>query len=165
MGNPLEPSNYVGPLVNSQAVETIESQVEDAIEKGAKTEIGGAPESPGSYFEPTILDRVDKRMRVMGEEVFGPVAPVYIVEDEKEALKVANETEFGLGASVFTQSMEKAKLAAREIQSGMVFVNQMTKSDPRMPFGGVKKSGIGRELSKFGLREFVNIKSINIYGL
>ena len=165
MGNPLEPDNYVGPLVNGDAVKTVESQVRDAVSKGANVEIGGSSRSPGSFYEPTILDRIDKYMKVMTEEVFGPAAPVFVVENETEALRTANESEFGLGASVWTQNLNTAKRAARQIQSGMVFVNQVTKSDPRMPFGGIKKSGTGRELSRFGLHEFVNVKSINIYGI
>lgn len=165
LGDPLDPQTYVGPLVNTHAVETIDSQVEDAKSKGAEIEFGGSRRSPGAFYEPTILDRVNESMRVMTEEVFGPVAPLYVVENENEALRVANETEFGLGASVWTSSMAAAKRAVEEIESGMVFVNQLTKSDPRMPFGGVKKSGIGRELSSFGLHEFVNVKSVNIYGI
>ncbi len=165
MGNPIEPDNYVGPLVNAGAVETVDSQVKDAIAKGADVVIGGARWVPGYFFEPTILSRIDRKMRVMTEEVFGPVAPICVAENESEAFRIANQSEFGLGASVWTQSISSAKRAVREIQSGMVFVNQLTKSDPRMPFGGIKKSGIGRELSKFGLREFVNVKSINIYGI
>jgi len=165
MGNPLEPENYVGPLVSQDAVVTVESQVKDAVSKGANVEIGGSSRSPGSFYEPTIVDRVGMNMKMMTEEVFGPVAPVYVVEDETEALKAANESDFGLGASVWTQNLDTAKRAARQIQSGMVFVNQVTKSDPRMPFGGIKKSGTGRELSRYGLHEFVNVKSINLYGI
>jgi succinate-semialdehyde dehydrogenase/glutarate-semialdehyde dehydrogenase len=163
VGNPLEYDTYVGPLVNTQAVETIDSQVKEAVSKGARVEFGGSRRSPGSYYEPTVLDHVDKKMKVMSEEVFGPVAPLYSVRNESEALRTANESDFGLGASIWTTDMERAKLAIKQIQSGMVFVNQLTKSDPRMPFGGIKKSGMGRELSRFGLREFVNIKSVNIY--
>jgi acyl-CoA reductase-like NAD-dependent aldehyde dehydrogenase len=165
VGNPLDRDTYVGPLVNKQAVETIDSQVKDAKSKGAEVEFGGSRRAPGAFFEPTVLDRVNENMKVMTEEVFGPVAPIYIVENESEALKTANDTEFGLGASVWTMNIDAAKRAIDEIESGMVFVNQMTKSDPRMPFGGIKRSGIGRELSSFGLREFVNVKSINVYGV
>ena len=165
VGDPLDRDTYVGPLVNTQAVETIDSQVKDALSKGAEVEIGGSRRTPGAFYEPTILENVDEKMKVMSEEVFGPVAPLYEVQNEEEALRIANDTEFGLGASVWTQDLQRAKRAISEIQSGMVFVNQLTKSDPRMPFGGVKKSGMGRELSKFGLREFVNVKSVNIYGI
>ncbi|MGI0083723.1 MAG: aldehyde dehydrogenase family protein, partial [Nitrososphaerales archaeon] len=120
-------------------------------------------EGPGTFYEPTVLDRVGMSMKVLSEEVFGPVAPVLGVAGEDEAIRVANDSEFGLGASLWTSDFERAKKLARRIESGMVFVNSLVKSDPRMPFGGIKKSGIGRELSKFGLKEFVNVKSINMY--
>ena len=165
LGDPMDRSIDVGPLVNIEAVQSIEDQVKDAISKGAENRFGGSTRTPGSFFEPTVLSKVDKKMKVMYEEVFGPVAPIYVVENELEAIKTANESEFGLGASLWTSNFDRAKRLAKEIQSGMVFVNSLTKSDPRMPFGGVKKSGIGRELSKYGLKEFVNVKSINIYGL
>jgi acyl-CoA reductase-like NAD-dependent aldehyde dehydrogenase len=102
-------------------------------------------------------------MMVAKQEVFGPVAPVFIVQGEKEALELANATEFGLGGSVWTKNIKRGINIAKSVDSGCVFVNHITKSDPHMPFGGVKKSGIGRELSKFGIREFVNIKSLNVY--
>ncbi len=163
-GDPLDPKTDVGPLVNLEAVRSIEAQVKDALSNGAEKKFGGSAKTPGSFFEPTVLSNVNKKMKVMYEEVFGPVAPIYVVENELEAIKAANDSEFGLGSSLWTNSLEKAKRLAKEIQSGMVFVNALTKSDPRMPFGGIKKSGIGRELSKYGLKEFVNVKSVNIYG-
>ena len=127
--------------------------------------IGGRQrEGKGAFYEPTILDNVDLNMRVMSEEVFGPVAPVYVVQDEEEMIRVANDSEFGLGSSIWTRNLDRAKDVAKEIQCGLVFVNALTKSDPRMPFGGVKKSGTGRELSKYGIKEFVNVKSVSIYG-
>lgn len=102
-------------------------------------------------------------MKVMTEEVFGPVAPIYVASNEREAIVVANSSDFGLGASLWTSDGKKARKLAAEIQSGVVFVNASVKSDPRMPFGGIKRAGIGRELSKYGLREFVNVKSMNMY--
>ena len=102
-------------------------------------------------------------MRVMKEEVFGPAAPIYIVDDEAEAIRVANDTGFGLGASIWTDGTEKARSMARKVESGIVNINHQVRSDPRMPFGGVKESGIGRELSHYGLKEFVNIKSVQIF--
>jgi acyl-CoA reductase-like NAD-dependent aldehyde dehydrogenase len=165
VGDPLDKKTDVGPLVNVEAVKTIDSQVKDAVSKGAATEFGGSAITPGFYYRPTVLDKVDKRMKVMYEEVFGPVAPVCVVENEAQAIRTANDSEFGLGASLWTTSADKAKRLAKEIQSGMVFVNEFTKSDPRMPFGGIKKSGMGRELSKYGLKEFVNVKSTNIYAI
>ncbi|MDG7000714.1 MAG: aldehyde dehydrogenase family protein [Nitrososphaerota archaeon] len=165
VGDPLEKSTDVGPLVNAEAVASIDEQVKDALSKGAEAEVGGAPHTPGFFYQPTVLDKVDKRMKVMYEEVFGPVAPIFVVDDDDQAIRTANDSEFGLGSSLWTGSMERAVRLAKEIQSGMVFVNELTKSDPRMPFGGVKKSGIGRELSKYGLKEFVNVKSVSIYGI
>ncbi len=166
VGDPMNPNTDVGPLSSSKQVELLESQVEDAVSKGARVEIGGKRlYGKGAFFEPTVLSKVRKDMRVMREEVFGPVGPVYVVHDEREAIKTANDSEFGLGASLWTSSPERARRLSLEIESGMVFVNGLVKSDPRIPFGGIKKSGIGRELSKYGLREFVNIKSINIYGI
>ena len=163
-GDPMDRSTDVGPLSSKQAVESIDLQVRDAIAKQCRVLIGGrARDGPGAFYEPTVLDRVGTSMKVLSEEVFGPVAPVLQVANEDEAIKIANDSEFGLGASLWTSDLEKAKKLAKRIESGMVFINSLVKSDPRMPFGGVKKSGIGRELSKFGLKEFVNVKSVNIY--
>jgi acyl-CoA reductase-like NAD-dependent aldehyde dehydrogenase len=165
VGDPLDPKTDVGPLVNTDAVETIERQVRSSVAKGARIRTGGKrPGGKGAFYPPTVLDEVAHEMPVIREEVFGPVAPVYVVKDEREAINVANACEYGLGSSLWTTDLARAKKVAREIQSGMVFVNALTKSDPRMPFGGVKKSGIGRELSKYGLKEFINVKSVNIYG-
>ena len=102
-------------------------------------------------------------MEIVKDEVFGPVAAIISVKDENEALKIANSTEFGLGGSVWTKDIEKGKEIAKKIESGTVFVNSITKSDPRMPFGGIKQSGLGRELSKYGMKEFVNVKGFNVY--
>src|SRR5487761_52703 len=163
-GDPMDRSTDVGPLSSKQAVLSIDIQVKDAIAKQSRVLIGGrSRDGPGAFYEPTVLDRVGTSMKVLSEEVFGPVAPVLQVANADEAIKIANDSEFGLGASLWTSDLERAKKFARRIESGMVFVNALVKSDPRMPFGGVKKSGIGRELSKFGLKEFVNIKSVNIY--
>jgi len=165
-GDPLNPKTDVGPLVNVEAVSSLDGQVRDAISHGAKVRVGGKPRGgPGAFYEPTVMDNVNLSMKVMNEEVFGPVAPVYVVKDEAEAIRVANDSEFGLGASLWTSNLERARRIAKEIESGMVFVNALVKSDPRMPFGGIKKSGLGRELSKWGLREFVDVKSVNIYGI
>ena len=166
MGDPMNPKTDVGPLVNAQAVETLDEQVRDAVSRGARVRVGGKQRNGrGAFYEPTVLDNVDLGMKVMSEEVFGPVAPVYFVRDEAEAIRVANDSEFGLGSSLWTKDLDRARRVAKEIQSGLVFVNALTKSDPRMPFGGVKKSGLGRELSKYGLKEFVNVKSVSIYGI
>ena len=114
----------------------------------------------GYFFEPTIVTDVNNNMNIVKEEVFGPAAPIIIVNNEQEAIAEANNSEFGLGASIWTNNVERGTSLARQIQSGIVSINEMVKSDPRMPFGGIKLSGIGRELSEFGIKEFVNVKSI-----
>ena len=165
IGDPMDPSVYVGPMVNETALQEVDEQTKDSVKSGARVRMGASRlDVPGSFYKPTILDKVNKDMRVMREEVFGPVAPVCEVSDKAEAISVANESEFGLGASVWTSKKENADSLANELKCGMVFVNSQQKSDPRLPFGGMKKSGIGREFSKYGLMEFVNVKSINLYG-
>jgi len=161
IGNPLDASTDVGPLSNKQQLEKLEVQVKDAIKKGARIECGGKRiEGKGYFFEPTVISDVKKNMRVVKEEVFGPVAPVIVVRNEKEAIDVANNSELGLGASIWTKDLEKGERLARKIQAGAVFINGIVKSDPKMPFGGIKKSGIGRELGYYGIKEFTNIKSV-----
>jgi len=163
-GDPIDRRTDVGPVVNVAAAEALDRQVKASVSDGARARTGGKrPAGKGAFYEPTVLDDVALDMKVMKEEVFGPVAPVYYAQGEAEAIRVANATVFGLGSSLWTTDMEKARRLAKEIESGMVFVNSMTKSDPRMPFGGIKESGVGRELSVFGLREFVNVKSVNLY--
>ncbi len=164
-GDPMDPKTDVGPLSSAKQVETVDGQVRDAISKGAKAATGGGKRGgAGEFYEPTVLQDVSQGMKVMFEEVFGPVGPIYVVNDEAEAIRIANDSEFGLGASLWTTDQEKAERLAHLIQSGMVFINALVKSDPRIPFGGVKKSGIGRELSKYGLKEFANVKSVSVYG-
>src|SRR2546426_1633544 len=164
VGDPLDPMTDVGPLVSEHQRDEIESQVKDAVAKGAKVEVGGKrSRREGWYFEPTLLSHVTKAMRVLREEMFGPVAPVVAVPNLHTALAEANDSEFGLGASIWTKDLARADELAREIESGMVFVNGAVKSDPRMPFGGVKQSGIGRELSRYGLLEMVNIKTVEVF--
>lgn len=163
VGDPMDEKTQVGPLARKDLVDTIEDQVNDAVGKGAKVLAGGKrPEGKGYFYPPTILTNVNNSMKVVNEETFGPIAPVIVVKDEEEAIRVANNTEFGLGASIWTDDNEKGERLAKEIQAGNVFINTIVKSDPRMPFGGIKKSGIGRELSQYGIREFVNIKSVVI---
>ena len=162
--DPMLMETDVGPLVNEDQVEQIEEQVKDAIKKGAQVLTGAKrPERKGFFYMPTVLTNIKNNMKVANEEVFGPVAPIIAFNDEKEAIEIANSSEYGLGASIWTKDENKALEIAKRIEAGDVFINAVVKSDPRMPFGGVKKSGIGRELSKYGLREFVNIKGINVY--
>lgn len=164
VGNPLDEKTMVGPLVQKQALDEMVEFVKDAQEKGACVVTGGHPvDKPGYFFEPTVLTDVTLDMNVAQQEVFGPVAPVFTVRGDRQAVTLANATEFGLGGSVWTKNLARGTAIAHSIESGCVFVNHVTKSDPRMPFGGVKKSGIGRELSRFGIREFVNIKGFNLY--
>ncbi len=164
VGDPMDEKTQVGPLVNAQAVNDMEGMVVDAVEKGAKLLVGGRRVvGPGHFFEPALLTGVSPNMRVATEESFCPVAPIITVKDEEEAVRVANDSEFGLGGSVWTEDLERGVRVARRIEAGTLFVNAITKSDPRMPFGGIKKSGLGRELSKFGIREFVNVKGVSVY--
>ena len=165
VGDPSSDDTDLGPLVNAKALKTIESQVNDSINEGAEVLTGGEQivGNKGYFYKPTILDNITPNMRIVNEEVFGPVAPILIAENEKEAIKLANDSEFGLGASIWTQDLENAEVLSSIIKSGIVSVNNVVVSDPRVPFGGIKKSGFGRELSRYGMLEFVNIKSIRLY--
>ena len=161
VGDPLDPKTTVGPLVRDSQRQALSKQVEDARAKGGKVLTGGKPvDRDGFFYEPTIVSNVGHDMDIVREEVFGPAAPIIVVENEEQAVREANNSEFGLGASIWTNNIERGVKIARQIESGLVSVNEMVRSDPRLPFGGVKKSGIGRELSEFGIREFVNIKSV-----
>jgi len=164
IGDPMDSKTQVGAIVSEEALAELMSQLDQAVESGATVLTGGRRvERPGFFLEPTVVTDTTKDMHIVSQEVFGPIAPIIVVENEDEAVSVANETEFGLGGSVWTSDLKRGANLARRLESGTVFVNSIVKSDPRMPFGGVKKSGIGRELSKYGLREFVNIKGLNIY--
>lgn len=164
VGDPMDRSTDIGPLVNTEAVEKVDGQVKDALSKGAKALLRGGPRSGrGAFYDPTILSDVDSSMRVMREEVFGPAAPIYVVEDEAEAIRAANDSNYGLGASIWTDNLDKARSYASMVESGTVFINGQVQSDPRMPFGGIKNSGIGRELSSYGLKEFVNVKAVQVF--
>jgi len=164
VGDPLDPATDIGPLYARSQRDEIEIQVKDALAKGAKLHTGGKRvKGPGWFYEPTLLSGVTLNMKVMRQETFGPVLPVFRVPNVDAAIERANDTEFGLGASVWTRSLSLADDLAKRIDAGLVFVNNAVKSDPRMPFGGVKHSGVGRELSRYGLLEMVNIKSVQIY--
>ena len=164
VGDPLDPSTDIGPLYAKSQRDEIEVQVKDALAKGAKLHAGGKRlKGPGWFYEPTLLDSVTTKMKVMKEETFGPVLPVFRVPNVDAAITQANDTEFGLGGSIWTRSLSLADDIAKRINAGLVFINNAVKSDPRMPFGGVKHSGVGRELSRYGLLEMVNIKTVQIY--
>ena len=163
LGDPFADGVTVGPLATENILKGVEEQVERSIEKGARLVTGGKRKAgKGFFFEPTILADVKKGMPAYEEEVFGPVAAVITVKNAEEAVLVANDSEFGLSSSVWTRDAARAKDMASKIEAGNVFINSMSKSDPRIPFGGVKKSGYGRELGEFGIKEFVNVKSVTI---
>ena len=161
VGDPTNPETQLGPLVNQKAVEEIDRQVKASLTKGARLVTGGQKlDRAGSFYAPTILADINSSMPAYTEEIFGPVAAVIIVKDEAEAIRVANDSDFGLSASLWTNDKERAEKLAAQIEVGSVFINGMVKSDPRLPLGGVKRSGFGRELYSFGIREFINIKSV-----
>ncbi|MDF2425895.1 MAG: NAD-dependent succinate-semialdehyde dehydrogenase [Nitrosopumilus sp.] len=164
IGDPMSIETDIGPLSSKDGLETISGIVEDAKEKGAEILLGGSEiDGKGFFYKPTILRNIKPNMRIAREETFGPVAPITIVENESEAVKLANESEFGLGASIWTKDLAKADKMSRRIESGIVSVNNVVISDPRIPFGGIKHSGFGRELSRYGMLEFVNLKSVRFY--
>jgi len=155
--------NKIGPLSGKKILETIEDQVNRSVKMGAKIIAGGKRIAKKGYFyPPTIVTNVTKKMPLYFEEAFGPVATIFIVEDDAEAIKIANDTKFGLGASVWTNNKKRAQLFIEELESGSVFINNKVTSNIRLPFGGSKNSGYGRELSSYGLKEFVNIKTVVI---
>ncbi|PIU74351.1 succinate-semialdehyde dehydrogenase [Candidatus Roizmanbacteria bacterium CG06_land_8_20_14_3_00_34_14] len=158
-----EIENKIGPLSGKKILETIEDQVNSSVKMGAKIITGGKRIAKKGYFyPPTIIADVTKKMPLYFEEAFGPVATIFIVEDDAETIKIANDTKFGLGASVWTNNKKRAQLFIEELESGSVFINNKVTSNIRLPFGGSKNSGYGRELSSYGLKEFVNIKTVVI---
>ena len=164
MGDPLREDTEMGPQARHDLRETLHRQVEASIAKGAKCLLGGSiPPGAGAYYPPTVLSKVGKGMPAYDEELFGPVAAVIPVADEQAAITTANDSVFGLGGAVITRDLARGeRIAAELIDSGCVFVNDNVRSDPRLPFGGVKESGYGRELSAYGIKEFVNIKSVYV---
>ncbi|UCH09207.1 MAG: NAD-dependent succinate-semialdehyde dehydrogenase [Fidelibacterota bacterium] len=164
MGDPLEEDTVVGPQARHDLRDELHQQVQASLDQGARCLLGGQiPDGPGAYYPPTVLTDVKKGLPAYDEELFGPVAAIIPVPDEDEAIRVANDSNFGLGAAVFTANIEKGtRIAAHELEAGCCFVNAFVKSDPRLPFGGVKESGYGRELSHHGIREFVNIKTVYV---
>ncbi|NWF50558.1 MAG: NAD-dependent succinate-semialdehyde dehydrogenase [Ignavibacteriaceae bacterium] len=164
MGDPFDEQNALGPQASVSLRNELHQQVLTSVEKGAKLLLGGfIPEMKGAYYPPTVLSNVTKGMPAYDDELFGPVAALIKVDDADEAIKTANDTIFGLGAAVFTSDFEKGKfIAEKKLNAGCCFVNDLVRSDPRLPFGGIKESGYGRELSVFGIREFVNIKTVYV---
>jgi succinate-semialdehyde dehydrogenase / glutarate-semialdehyde dehydrogenase len=160
-GDPMEPSTELGPLCSADAVKSLHADVRKTLKAGARLLTGGKRlRGPGFYYAPTVLTDIPKESPAYGEELFGPVACVFRVKDIGEAIRLANDTRFGLGASAWTNDPAERDQFAHELEAGMVFINKMVASDPRMPFGGVKSSGHGRELGVHGAREFTNIKTV-----
>jgi succinate-semialdehyde dehydrogenase / glutarate-semialdehyde dehydrogenase len=163
-GDPLQEATELGPLARIDLRQTLQKQVDASVKQGAGLLLGGKiPEGEGAFYPPTVLSGVKKGMPAYEEEVFGPVAAILHAENEEDAIRLANDSSYGLGAAVFTRDLERGeKIAKERFEAGSCFVNALVRSDPRLPFGGVKASGFGRELSAFGIREFVNIKTVYI---
>jgi succinate-semialdehyde dehydrogenase/glutarate-semialdehyde dehydrogenase len=165
MGDPFTEGVEVGPIARADLRDLVHSQVERSVRDGAKLLCGGVmPEGPGCYYPPTVLAGVSRGMAAYEEEIFGPVATVIEVQDDDEAVAVANDSDYGLGSAVFSKDMARALAIAHQLETGCCFINSMVKSDPRLPFGGIKHSGYGRELSHHGIREFVNIRTLYLPG-
>jgi succinate-semialdehyde dehydrogenase/glutarate-semialdehyde dehydrogenase len=166
VGDPMDAATQVGPLAHEQGLADIESQVGDTVKRGARVVIGGKRlRRPGFYYEPTVLTDIPADSPAYRDELFGPVASLFRARDAHDAVRIANDTRFGLGAAVWTTEAKEAAFFARELEAGSVFVNGMVASDPRFPFGGVKASGFGRELGSYGMREFTNVKTVRMFGL
>ena len=161
VGDPLDPSTDIGPMARQDLVDALSAQVQDAVSRGARVVTGGSPaKGKGHFYPPTVLTDVPREARAYREELFGPVAIVFRVKDVDQAIAVANDTPYGLGASVWTNDAAERDRFIAGIEAGQVFVNAMVASDPRLPFGGIKTSGYGRELGELGIHEFVNAKTV-----
>ena len=160
LGDPMDETTDIGTVARQDILDNLKEQLRDAKAKGARVLDAGHLFTKGLFFAPRVVLRTKPDMKVLTEEVFGPIAPVIVVKNEDEAVRVANSTQFGLGASVWSRNADRAEKVASRIEAGTITINDMVKSDPRLPFGGVKKSGVGREMSHYGLKEFVNVKTI-----
>ncbi len=161
VGDPMDERTDVGPLASERGRDEVAAQVRDAVERGARVLCGGeVPDRPGWWYPPTVVTDLTPQMRMWGEEVFGPAAGLYRVSSYDEAVEVANGTSFGLGANAWTRDPDEQERFATDLDAGSVFVNGMTTSYPQLPFGGVRNSGYGRELSALGMREFCNVKTV-----
>ena len=166
VGDPMDPATELGPLSSEEAAVHLADQVKRSVDEGAKVLLGGErPDRQGAFMEPTILTDLKPGITAYHEELFGPVASFYVVKDEQAAIDLANDSDFGLGASIFTQDIERGKKVADQIDTGMVFINHPTWTQADLPFGGTKRSGFGRELSELGIHEFVNKKLIRVSAL
>ena len=164
MGNPMDEKNTLGPMARFDLRNGLHKDVQKSVKQGAKLLLGGKiPAGSGAYYPPTVLSGVKKGMAAYEQELFGPVATIIEAKDEADAIRIANDSVFGLGAAIFTSNRERGEhLAQKDIEAGSCFVNASVKSDPRLPFGGIKESGYGRELSSYGIKEFVNIKTVYV---
>lgn len=163
MGDPLDEATTLGPQARLDLRDSLDRQVRDSVSQGARCLLGGSlPDGPGAYYPATVLSDVKPGMPAYDEEIFGPVAAIIAAADDAEAVAIANDSIYGLGAAVFSRDSARAEAIARQLEAGCVFVNAFVASDPRLPFGGIKESGYGRELADFGIREFVNIKTVSI---
>jgi succinate-semialdehyde dehydrogenase / glutarate-semialdehyde dehydrogenase len=160
LGDPMNEATDIGTVARRDILDGLKEQLRDAKAKGARVLMAGQTFTKGLFFTPCAVINTKPNMKVLTEEVFGPIAPIIVVKDEDEAISAANNTEYGLGAAIWTRNTDRAERLAGRIEAGFVAINDMVKSDPRLPFGGVKKSGVGRELSHFGLKEFVNVKTV-----
>jgi succinate-semialdehyde dehydrogenase/glutarate-semialdehyde dehydrogenase len=164
MGDPTKDGTKLGPMQSIEARDEIHRQVTESVRKGARVLLGGkVPDRPGAWYPPTVLTNVLPGQPAHDEEVFGPVAAIIAADDEAAAIRIANDSEFGLGSGVLTSNLDRGRrIATQELEAGMSFVNENVRSDPRTPFGGVKHSGYGRECSSYGIKEFVNIKTVHV---
>jgi succinate-semialdehyde dehydrogenase/glutarate-semialdehyde dehydrogenase len=160
LGDPMDETTDIGTVARRDILDSLKEQLRDAKAKGAQVLMAEQTFTKGLFFTPCAVINTKPNMKVLTEEVFGPIAPIIVVKDEDEAIRVANDTEYGLGSSIWSRDISRAERLGARIEAGTVTVNDMVKSDPRLPFGGVKKSGTGRELSHHGLMEFVNVKTV-----
>jgi succinate-semialdehyde dehydrogenase / glutarate-semialdehyde dehydrogenase len=163
VGDPFDESTELGPLATPQGVEDLERDVQKTVALGARVLTGGKKlDRPGNFYAPTVLTDIPKNSPAYREELFGPVASIFRAKNLEDAIRIANDSRFGLGASAWTNDDKEREQLVNELEAGMVFINRMVASDPRLPFGGVKQSGYGRELGPFGIREFTNIKTVSV---
>ena len=161
LGDPMDESTDIGPLATPQILHEVAALVDDAVALGATVLCGGKRiAGPGNFYPPTVLSGIPSSARIVSEEAFGPVAALFVADDKEDAVRIANATSFGLGAAAWTRDEDEQRFFADRIEAGQVFVNTMVASDPRLPFGGIRRSGFGRELGPHGIREFVNVKTI-----
>jgi succinate-semialdehyde dehydrogenase/glutarate-semialdehyde dehydrogenase len=163
IGDPMDKETNMGPLARKDLRDTLDKQIKESVKAGAKVLIGGEPvQGKGYYYQPTVITDIPRNSPAYWQELFGPAASLFVVESDEEALRIANDTTFGLGSSVWTKDIARAKKLAAQIEAGNVYINAIVKSDPKLPFGGMKKSGFGREMGTYGLHEFVNFKTVCI---